>query len=120
VADRRHRPRKKAVELLVSVRVAEYEREVVALDYHARGVAFWWPAPLPEGSKLGVSIVFAGVQIIDLEAQVRTCRRMGHHYRCGVSFVLPSENEIQTLRKLNAIELRMAVPPEIVESSLSS
>lgn len=119
MADRRQRPRKKAVELLASVRVAAYEREVIALDYHARGLAFWWPEPLPEGSKLSVSIVFAGVEIIDLEAEVRTCRRMGHHYRCGVSFVLPRENEIQTLRKLNSIEFRMAAP-EFVESSLSS
>ena len=117
MADRRQRPRKKDVELLVSVRVAEYEREVSALDYHARGLAFWWPSPLPEGSKLRVSIVFADMQINDLEAEVRTGRRMGHQHRCGVSFVLPRNDEIQTLRKLNAIEFRMAAPAAESNSS---
>jgi hypothetical protein len=117
VADRRRRARTNAIALLASVRVAGDEREVSALDYHGRGLSFWWPEPLHEGSRVRVTLVFAGIRINDLEAEVRTCRRKGRRYRCGVRFLLPRENELETLRKLNAIEFRLAASDDDADSA---
>lgn len=117
MADRRRRARTNAIALLASVRAAGHEREVNALDYHGRGLSFWWPEPLHEGARVEVSLVFAGIRIDELEAEVRTCRRRGRGYRCGVRFLLPRENELQMLRKLNAIEFRLAASDDATDSA---